>query len=121
MDKTINLTINGKTYAVKLNDNRTVEYILTMLPLELTLKRYAGHEYYGLLPEKPSIKGVAMTSDVHAGGLYYYDGWNAFTVLYGDAQIDPYKVVHLGDAVDDVISPLKTAGDTVKALIEIQT
>lgn len=120
MDKSIKLTINGRAYAVKLNVNRTVESILTMLPLELTLKRDAGHEYYGLLPEKPSIKGVAMTSDAHAGGLYYYDGWNAFTVLYGDAQIDPYKVVHLGDAIDDVITPLKTAGNTVKAVIELQ-
>lgn len=119
MDKSIKLTLDGKEYTVTLNDNRTVEDILNMLPMELMLKRYAGHEYYSSLPQKPSIKGVSMTSVAHAGGIYYYDGWSAFTVLYGDAQIAPFEVVHIGDVNEDVISPLAAAGATVKATIEI--
>jgi len=43
MSKSIKLTIDGKEYTATLNDNRTVDDILNMLPLELTLQRYAGH------------------------------------------------------------------------------
>jgi hypothetical protein len=47
-----------------------------MLPLTLKLQRYAGHEYYGTLAQKPGINAVPMTSDAHAGGIYYFNGWN---------------------------------------------
>jgi len=120
MSKSIKLTIDGKEYAATLNDNRIVEDVLNMLPLELTLQRYAGHEYYSPLPQKPSIKGVPMTSDAHASGIYYYDGWTAFTVLYGGADITPFKVVHIGDVNEDIITPLTAADDTVLAKIEIK-
>ena len=120
MSKSIKLTIDGKEYTAALNDNRTVDDILNMLPLELTLQRYAGHEYYRSLPQKPSIKGVPMTSDAHAGGIYYYDGWSAFTVLYGGANITPFEVVHIGDVNEDIITPLAAAENTVQAKIEIK-
>jgi len=119
MDKSIKLSLDGKVYTATLNDNRTVEDLLTMLPLELTLKRYAGHEYYGILSQKPSITGVPMTSDAHAGGIYYFDGWSAFTVLYGDAHIAPYEVVYIGDVNEDVIEQLAASGSAVKAKIEV--
>ena len=119
MGKSIKLTVNGKAYTATLQNNRTVEDVLQMLPMELTLQRYAGHEYYASLPKKPSITGVPMTSDAHAGGIYYYDGWSAFTVLFGDAHIAPYEVVHLGDVNEDIIAPLAAAGATVEAKIEV--
>ncbi len=120
MGKSIKLTLDGKAYTATLNDNRTVEDVLQMLPLELTIQRYAEHEYYASLPQKPSITGVPMTSYAHAGGIYYYDGWSAFTILFGDAHIAPYEVVHLGDVNEnvDVIVLLASAGTTVKAKIE---
>ena len=121
MRKSIRLTIDGKEYTATLNDNRTVEDILNMLPMELTLQRYAGHEYYSQLPQKPSIKDAPMTSDAHAGGIYYYDGWSAFTVLFGDADITPFKVVHIGDVNEDIITPLTSAGATVKAKVVINS
>ena len=119
MGKSIKLTLDVKEYTATLNDNRTAKDILNMLPMELTLQRYAGHEYYSSLPQKPSIKGVLMTSDAHAGGIYYYDGWSAFTVLFGDAYIAPFEVVHIGDVNEEVISQLAVAGATVQAKIEI--
>lgn len=113
------LTLDGKEYIATLNDNRTVEDLLNMLPMELTLQRYAGHEYYSSLPKKPSIKGVPMTSVAHAGGIYYYDGWSAFTVLFDDADIAPYEVVHIGDVDERIITTLFAAGEAIQAKIEI--
>ena len=118
MNQTIKLTFDNRVFTVKLNDNRTVDDLLNMLPLNLTLQRYAGHEYYASLPQKLSIKGVPMTSEAHAGGIYYYDGWSAFTVLFGDAHIAPYKVVHIGDVSEDIITSLAVAGAIVEAKIE---
>jgi hypothetical protein len=119
LEKALKLTIDGKIYTATLNDNQAVKDILNMLPIKLTLQRYAGHEYYGRLSKKPSIKGVQMTSDAHAGGIYYFDGWGAFTVLYGDAHIAPFEVAHIGDVNEDIISSLISAGDTVEAIIEL--
>ncbi len=119
MDKSIQIKTNNKTYTAMLNDNCCVDDILNMLPMELELNRYAGHEYYSSLPEKPTIKGVAMTSDAHAGGLYYFNGWNAFTIVFENAHIDPYKVVHVGDVEKELIAYLASAGETVIARITI--
>lgn len=115
MDKSIQIKINNKTYTAVLYDNCCVDDILNMLPMELELKRYAGHEYYSSLPQKPAIKGVAMTSDAYAGGLYYFSGWNAFTIVFEDAHIAPYKVVHVGNVDKELIADLVSAGKTVIA------
>jgi len=119
MSKSIKLTIEGKEFIASLNDNQTVNDILKMLPIELTLQRYAGHEYFSKLPQKPNIKDVPMTSKAHAGGIYYYDGWTAFTVLYGDAYIAPYEVVHIGDVQPEIIAHLANLENMVTAKIEI--
>ena len=63
-----------------------------------------------------------MTSDVYAGSIYYYDGWNALTVFYGDAHIAPFKVVHIGDVEGkEIISFLAEAGIKVETKIKLVT
>lgn len=118
-NKSIRLTIDGKVFSVTLKENHTVTDILKMLPTVLTMQRYSGHEYYSILPQKPSIKDVPMTSSVFAGGIYYYDGWSALTVLYGDAYIAPYEVVHIGDVETAIIEYLKNSDAHISAKFEI--
>lgn len=118
MKKSIKLTLDGREYTAVFNDNQTVADIIDMMPMELILQRYAGHEYYSELPKKPSVKEVPMTSVAHAGDICYFDGWNAFTVLFGDAYIDPFKVVLVGHVNEDIL-PLAEAGDMVAAKIEV--
>lgn len=119
MGMLIRLTIDGKEFTATFNDNRTAEDITDMMPMELTLQRFNDHEYYSTLPKKPSVKGAATTSDAHAGGIYYYEGWNAFTILFNDAHIAPFRVVHVGDVNEDIIAPLAAAGATVEAKMDI--
>ncbi|MCC8023853.1 MAG: hypothetical protein LIP16_00885 [Clostridium sp.] len=112
------LEIDGKTYTAILQENKTVDDILKMLPLTLRLQRRGGHKYYASLPKKPEIGGVPMTSDAHAKGIYYYDRWTAFTVLFGGANISPFQVVHIRDVVEDeIIDHLKNAGEVVSVEI----
>ncbi|WP_455615019.1 cyclophilin-like fold protein [Eisenbergiella sp.] len=115
------LILEGKSYTVKLNENKTVRDILDMLPLSLNLQRRGGHEYFNALPEKPELTGAPMTSNVHAKGIYYYDGWTAFTVLFRGSDISPFRVVHIGDVVEDeVIEHLERSGETILAEVEKQ-
>ena len=60
-----------------------------------------------------------MTSDAHAGSIYYFEGWNTFTILFGDAHIAPYEVAHIGDVKEDIISFLAAVSGIVTAKIEV--
>jgi len=115
----VKILLDGKVYDATFNDNPTANDILKMFPLDLTLQRFAGHEYYCVLPQKPSVKDVTTTSEAHAGGIYYFEGWNAFTIVFGDANVAPYKVVHLGDVQSNIVSQLTFADNLVDIKIEL--
>ena len=104
------VTINNKEYDVVLDDNATTRDILNNLPLELNLVRYAGHEYYSELSFRPTFD-KDRTSDIKAGHLYYWDGWNAFVINFEDCNIEPYKVVHLGEITDKSVIELLENGE----------
>lgn len=114
----IKITIDGTAYEVNLFDNVTKDEILEMLPLDLTLTRYAGHEYYAELPKKPDMDSNT-TSHILAGHIYYWDGWNAFVINFEDYDITPYKVVHIGEITDEkVIDYLTDAKDKISVKVE---
>ena len=90
------INVEGTDYAAELNGNATSSDIAAMLPLTLSMQRFAEHEYYAELPARPSIEGVPATSHIEAGGIYYWEGWNAFVLNYIDSDIAPYEVVQVG-------------------------
>lgn len=112
------LTLNAQEYNVTLNDNSTIDDILKLLPMTLEMQRYARHEYYASLSETPTIEGVTKTSDIKAGGIYYWDGWNAFVINFEDTNIAPYKVVHIGDVNGDIVSELSKSGDKITVNVQ---
>ena len=117
-EKAMKLTLNAQEYNVTLNDNSTIDDILKLLPMTLEMQRYAGHEYYASLSETPTIEGVTKTSDIKAGGIYYWDGWNAFVINFEDINIAPYKVVHVGDINGNIVSELDKSGDTITVNVQ---
>lgn len=106
-EQTMKIAIEGTEYEVLLDDNKTVKDILTNMPLDLSMVRYAGHEYYAELPFTP-VFDENRTSEIKAGHVYYWDGWNAFVINYVDYDIAPYKVVHIGEISDASISDFLT-------------
>lgn len=95
----MNIKIEDKTYEVNLIDGITKDDIVDMLPIDIKLSRFDNHEYSGTLPNKPRNDNNA-TSDIYAGHIYYWDGWNSFVINYKDLNIAPYKVVHIGEVTD---------------------
>ena len=112
--------IDDKSYDVELLDSITKDEIINMLPLELSLQRYTSHEYYSELPSKPTMDSNT-TSNILAGHIYYWDGWNAFVINYEDYDITPYKVVHIGEIKDkSIVEYLRNARDEVKVRLEVK-
>ncbi|MBP5212737.1 MAG: hypothetical protein J6Z30_07760 [Pyramidobacter sp.] len=114
----IQIAVGGKTYAVRLEDSETARAIAAKLPLALEMKRFGGHEFYASLPFTPPF-AARRTSKIKAGGVYYWDGWNAFVINYIDWDISPYEVVHIGDIEDaSICAALEAAAEPLA--VEVQ-
>ena len=81
---------------------KNAQAIAAALPLDLKMERFGGHEFWAKLPFVPPF-AHPRTSQVKAGHVYYWDGWNAFVVNYIDSDIAPYNVVHVGEIADKTI------------------
>lgn len=115
--QSMKVQINEMGYEVKLDNNETVKDIINNLPLNLELSRYAEHEYYSELPFTPTFD-EDRTSNIKAGHIYYWDGWNAFVINYKDYDISPYKVVHIGEILSDNISEILNKSDnTINVIV----
>lgn len=101
------ISINGTAYEVELEQNDTVKDIVKHMPLKLDMVRFAGHEFYSKLHFTP-VLAKERTSEIKAGHVYYWDGWNAFVINYIDSNITPYQVVHIGEIKDKSICKLLT-------------
>lgn len=103
------ITLNETEYEVSLDQNETVKDIVSNMPLNLDMVRYADHEFYSELPFTP-VFDKDRISEIKAGHVYYWDGWNAFVINYIDSDISPYKVVHIGEIKDKSVCNILTAG-----------
>lgn len=90
------LKISGSIYEVQEEKSALSEAVSALAPLSLTLTRSADHEYYGQLPNNVEVNGARQTSHVEAGGIYYFQAWNAFSLNFRDMDISPYKVYVIG-------------------------
>ena len=120
MKRKFRLTIDGKVYHAEMIDNPLVEQIAAMCPFEQTYNRYTEHEYYTRLPKPTSQENCKLETFAKKNQIWYFHGWNAFTILFGDCNTVPFEVVHLGDIIEDVTEQLENSGTTVNILCEVE-
>lgn len=120
MKRVFKFTIDGIVYHAKMADNPLVEQIAEMCPFETTYERYTEHEYYTRLTKRVSQKGCERTTMAYKNQIFYFSGWNAFTILFGDCNTAPFEVVHLGDLVENAIPQLSNAGATIQIKCEVE-
>ncbi len=65
-------------------DNATSRDFMSMLPLTLTLKDYAGTEKVTDLPRKLSTQGAPSGSDPSVGDITLYAPWGNLAIFYKD-------------------------------------
>ena len=76
----IKFNIGNETITATLNDSKTSQDFLALLPLTLTLEDYAGIEKISYLPKKLSIQGTPATSDFIPGDIAYYAPWGNLAI-----------------------------------------
>ena len=109
------LKIGGSTYEVQEEKSALSEAVSALAPLNLTLTRSTDHEYYGQLPKSVDVNGARQTSHVEAGGIYYFQAWNTFSLNFRDMDISPYKVYVIGKTDAQAAAELEKAGRSLTA------
>lgn len=112
-------TINDKKFYAVLDENSVTNQLVSLCPFETDMVRRGGHEYYTSLSQKLSVDGCKIISEIRKNQITYFDGWNALSFLFEDANISPYMVEYLGEFEDDVAAYLCNAGDTVHIQCEL--
>lgn len=118
MDRKIKLTVNGTAFQAVLQDNALAENIAEMCPFSADFTRSGGHEYYAALPGKASVNGCTSTTSAHRNRLYYFEGWNAFSIVFKDCSTAPYQIYHVGDFDEELSALLEKSGGSVHILCE---
>ena len=118
MAEKLRLTIDGNVYYANLRKNPLAQQIAAMCPFELDYTRSGGHEYYAALPEQVSAKGCEATTKGRRNGLYYFEGWNAFSLVFRDCDTAPYQIHFVGDFEESMSAVLEKAGGSVHILCE---
>lgn len=83
-DMKIRITFNNAEFTATMYDNPTARDFISLLPLTLELKDYAGTEKISQIPRKLSLKDAPSGSDPSIGDITYYSPWGNIAVFYRD-------------------------------------
>jgi hypothetical protein len=112
----IRLKVGDAVLTATLIDSATVRDFVSLLPLTLTLKDYAGTEKVSDLPKRLSTEGAPSGSDPSVGDITYYAPWGNLAIFYRDFGYSSGLVI-LGK-IDSGIEVFRAA-DSVKVTIEL--
>lgn len=80
----IRLVTESAVLTATLDDNAATRDFVSLLPLSLTLKDYAGTEKVSDLPKRLSTQGAPAGVDPDVGDLAYYAPWGNLAIFYRD-------------------------------------
>ena len=80
----IKITVGERILTATLNNNKTSQDFISLLPLTLTLEDYAGTEKISDLPKKLSTEDMPSGSDPSIGDITYYAPWGNLAIFYRD-------------------------------------
>ena len=115
----LKITIDNQKFTAKLPETSSVWQLSEYLPISETFQRSGDHEFFCRLDRGINVRGMEETSDIHAGGIYYFDAWKAISFVYKDMSISPYQVVWLGDFEEDVRPVLAAAKNKIAVELEV--
>lgn len=115
------ISINGTVFHACLEENPLTEQLVSRCPLTFQMQERGDHEYYARMPESLPQEGCQMISKTKRNQISYFDGWNALSFLFRDADISPYAVAYMGEFEEDAASFLETAGKTATVCLETDT
>lgn len=120
MARRIKIMVDGVVYHAALQGNALAEEISAMCPFSMNFTRSGKHEYYAALPKKAAVQDCAATMTGHRNGLYYFEGWNALSIVFKDCDTAPYKIYHVGNFDEELSALLEKSGGSVLILCETE-
>lgn len=84
--KRIEVTVNESVYHITLKSIQLAEKVALMLPFTVNCTRGLELEIWGELPQKTKAIGCQLTHDGHRNCVYYFEPWNAISILFKDAN-----------------------------------
>lgn len=116
----MNAILDGQKYPIKLRDCALSQEIAGLCPMELNMERSGGHEYYARLPKPVKARDARTTTVVYRGGVYYFDAWNALSLVFEDADIRPYSVHVVGGTEGNLPQVLKDAKNRIQIRFDLE-
>ena len=120
MAKRLRFTIDGVVLHAVLQNHALSESLSAMCPFTADYARSGGHEYYSALPKKAAAKGCASTTQGKKNGLYYFEGWNALSLVFKDCDTAPYQIHEIGNFEEDISATLEKMGGRIRILCELE-
>lgn len=98
----IQMTIEDEVLNATLVDNAATRDFVSLLPLTLTLRDYAGTEKVSELPSRLSTKGAPSGVDPTVGDITYYAPWGNLAIFYREFDFAKglVKLGHLDAGVE---------------------
>jgi len=113
----IRLTAGDTVLTATMLDNETSRDFISLLPLTLTLKDYAGTEKISDLPKRLSKQGAPSGSDPSVGDITYYSPWGNLAIFYKDFGYSSGLII-LGN-IESGIEKLASMDDEFTITIEL--
>lgn len=105
-ENTMQLTVNGYTFTVILDENKTARALSERLPLELDMQELNGNEKYNYLPFSLPTD-TYYPSQIETGDVMLY-GDSCLVVFYKSFST-PYSYTRIGH-IDDVTDLVRAVG-----------
>ena len=113
----IELSFGATVMTAVLDDSETSRAFIKMLPLTLTMNRYADREYYAALGELPE-NGAAI-DDFENGDVTYYTDGKSLAIFFGNADTSSQGgLIRMGRITSD-LSLFDTVGESVAVTISL--
>lgn len=113
----IELSFGDTVMTAALDDSETSRAFIKMLPLTLTMNRYADREYYAALDELPE-NGTAI-DDFENGDVTYYTDGKSLAIFFGNADTSSQNgLIRMGRITSD-LSLFDAVGENVEVTISL--
>lgn len=113
----IELSFGDTVVTAVLDGSETSRAFIKMLPLTLTMNRYADREYYAALGELPE-NGTAI-EDFENGDVTYYTDGKSLAIFFGNADTSSQDgLIRMGRITSD-LSLFDTVGESVEVTISL--
>lgn len=114
----ITLQFGDTAVTATMDDSETTKAFLNMLPMTITMDRYAEREYYTAIPELPE-KGEAIP-DFENGDITYYTAGKSLAIFFANADSSNQgDLIRMGRITSD-LSLFDTMGRNVSVTISLK-